>query len=92
MKKTVIYDLQQTNIEQQNKLNKQKQIIELLKQKNINTKKNLVNMLIEISNIGHSDDKYKVIHMLDIIDKNIKEISKDLNVDLLNKNEEKIIK
>lgn len=88
MKRTRIYDLTQTNREQREVLDKKEETIKALKQQDIETRLSFYETLQRLSNIGHSDDNYKNIHMLDIIDKTIKEMWEDLKIDLFVENDE----
>lgn len=88
MKGTRFYDLKQTNAEQRETLDKKDETIRALKQQDLETRLSFYEILQKLSNIGHSNDSYKNIHMLDIIDRTIKEMWEDLKIDLFVENDE----
>lgn len=88
MKQTRMYELKQTNREQRETITEQEETIKLLSQQLLETKISLYNRLVKISRIGHSDDIHKNIKMTDLLDKTIKELYKDLEIDLVVENDE----
>lgn len=88
MKGKRVCDLKTTNTEQREELDKQKQIIAKLKQQDLETRLSFYETFQRLSNIGHSNDRYKNIHMLDIIDKTIEDMWEDLKIELFVENDE----
>lgn len=88
MKGKRIYDLKQTNTEQRQVLDEKEETIRALKQQDLETRLSFYEILQRLSNIGHSNDNYKNIHMTDIIDKTIEEMWEDLKIDLFVENDE----
>lgn len=56
--------------------------ISALKQQDLETRMSFCEVLKNLSNIGHSDDKHKNIHMLDLIDKTFDELCKDIETEV----------
>lgn len=83
-----VYDFKLTNKELREELDKSQQVIANLKKQDLETRVSLYNVLQKLSQIGHSNDTYKVINMTDLIDKTIEEMWEDLKIDLYVENDE----
>lgn len=78
------------NREQREILLQQKEQIKVLKKENYEVKQSIYNKLISVRNIGKSNNMYKNIKMLDIVEKLIEDLYFDIQEELSEEmNEEK---
>lgn len=66
----------------ENDKNELQKTIQALKEQHLETIISLRNEFAEISNIGHSDDMHKNIRMLEIADRTVSELDKDIKIEL----------
>lgn len=74
--------LRQQNREQRETIKQQEKTIESLQKENYEVKQSIYEKLIEVRNIGKSNDMYKNIKMLDIVEKLINELYFDIQEEL----------
>lgn len=87
MEDRILY-LQQTNREQREIINNLEETVRALKRQDLETRVSLYNKFVKLSMIGHSNSIRKNIEMTDIADETIKEMWKDLKIDLFVENDE----
>lgn len=80
--------LRQQNREQRETIKQQEKTIEALQKENYEVKQSIYEKLIEVRNIGKSNDMYKNIKMLDIIEKLIDDLYFDIQEELSQQLEE----
>lgn len=85
---TEVSNLKQTYKKQKQTISDRDETIKLLKKQDLETRISYYELLIRLSNIGHSDDLNKNIKMTDLIDNTIKEIWEDLKIELFVENDE----
>lgn len=88
IERTKIDDLKQTCKKQEQIISDRDETIRLLKKQDLETRMSYYELLIRLSDIGHSNDSNKNIRMTDLIDNMIKEMWEDLKIDLFVPNDE----
>ena len=74
--------LREQNRQQRQDIKELEETIKALKEQYLEETSSLYNRFIEISNIGHSNDMHKNIRMLEIADRTVSELDKDINIEL----------
>lgn len=91
MKETRIKQLEQTNREQREEIERLNKIIKQQQQENLTVKISCYNAFAEITNVGHSNNINKVIKMTDVSDKMVNDLFEDIKIELYVENDEKIL-
>lgn len=81
----------ETAEEQRETMRELEETIKALKKQDLETRTSIYNRLIDVSNIGHSNDINKNIKITDLIDEIIAEMFEDLKIELCNEEKAKII-